>query len=140
MKAASSKRATRRGSASGGRASRDTGAAEGWHRGRRRSLPSLLRLATETLEAIVAAVGTGSAVDVQRGSVGEFLDVAVERSTLDQFEVEVGGALEDWARSVLAGDHGEEGHLNAVDEPGGHQRAIHGQASVGAHRNFGLRL
>ena len=38
--------------------------------------------------------------------------------------------LEDRIRSVLAGDHREEGHLDAVDQAGGHQRPIHRQAPV----------
>jgi hypothetical protein len=58
------------------------------------------------------------------------LDVAVERSTLEQLEVEVGRTLEDRIRAVLACDHSEEGHLDAVDHAGGHQRAIHRQAPV----------
>src|SRR5919204_5314305 len=73
--------------------------------------------------------------NMQGGPVGELLDVAVERSTLDQLEVEVGGTLEDRIRSVLAGDHWEEGHLDAVHEPGGHQRPIHRQAPVRAQRH-----
>src|SRR5919198_5872297 len=78
--------------------------------------------------------------NMQGGPVGELLDVAVERSTLDQLEVEVGRTLEDRIRSVLAGDHREEGHLQAVDQAGGHQRPIHRQAPMRAQRHLGLLL
>jgi hypothetical protein len=56
--------------------------------------------------------------------------VAVERSALDQLEVEVGRTLEDRIHSGLTGDHREERHLDAVDQTGGHQRSAHRQAAV----------
>src|SRR5262249_13730611 len=55
---------------------------------------------------------------MQGGPVDELLDVAVERAALDEFEVEVGGALEDRAEAGLTGDHREERHLDAVDQAG----------------------
>jgi hypothetical protein len=73
--------------------------------------------------------------DVQGGSVGELLDVAVERSVLDQLEVEVGRTLEDRVVPGLSGDDGEERHLDAVDQAGGHQRAVQREAAVRAQRH-----
>jgi hypothetical protein len=58
--------------------------------------------------------------DVQGRPVDELLDVAVERPALDQLEVEVGRTLEDRVQPGLTGDHGEERHLDAVDQSGGH--------------------
>ena len=53
---------------------------------------------------------------MQGGPVDELLDVAVERPALDQLEVEVGRTLKDRVISGLTGDHGEERHLEAVDQ------------------------
>src|SRR4051794_9910686 len=53
---------------------------------------------------------------VQRRPVGELLGVAVERSRVDQLEVEVACVAEDRRASGLAGGHGEDRHLDAVDE------------------------
>src|SRR6266545_993971 len=78
--------------------------------------------------------------DMQGGSVDELLDVAVERPALDQLEVEVGRTLEDRVQSGLTGDHGEERHLDSVDQTGGHQRPVHRQAAVRAQRYLGLLL
>src|SRR5438552_5636620 len=50
-------------------------------------------------------ISNGTDSNMQGGPVGEFLDVAVECSTLDQLEVEVGCTLEDRIRSGLAGNH-----------------------------------
>ncbi len=61
------------------------------------------------------AATTGSRVDVKGGPVRKLLDMAVERSTFDQLEVEVGCPLEDRGRAVLAGDHREQRHLDVVD-------------------------
>ena len=48
----------------------------------------------------LSAAGSGRRVDsdMQGGLVDEFLDVAVERPVLDQFEVEIGRPLEDRLR------------------------------------------
>jgi hypothetical protein len=51
---------------------------------------------------------------MERGSVGELLDVTVERPVLDQLQVEVGRTLEDWVQPGLTGDDREERHLQAV--------------------------
>ena len=77
---------------------------------------------------------------MQGGPVDELLDVAVERPALDQLEVEVGRTLEDRVHPGLTGDHGEERHLDAVDQTGGHQRPVHRQAAVRAQRHLGLLL
>ena len=77
---------------------------------------------------------------MQRGPVGKFLDVAVERPALDQLKVEVGGTVEDRLLSGLASDHGEKRHLHAVNQAGGHQSPVHRQAAVGAQRRLGLLL
>src|SRR5262245_27566574 len=61
---------------------------------------------------------------MERGSVDELLDVAVERPALEQLQVEVGSTLEDRVLSGLTGDDGEDRHLYAVDEAGGHQRPV----------------
>src|SRR5918911_2240302 len=90
--------------------------------------------------ALIAGITASLDSNMQRGAIGEFLDVAVERSTLDQLEVEVGRTLEDRIRSVLAGDHREDGHLDAVDQARGHQRPIHRQAPVRAQRHVRLLL
>src|SRR6266498_3099992 len=66
--------------------------------------------------------------------------MAVERPVLDQLEVEVGRTLEDRVQPGLTGDHGEERHLDAVDQTGGHQRPVHRQAAVRAQRYLGLSL
>ena len=58
---------------------------------------------------------------MQAGPVDEFLGASIERPALDQLEVEVGRTLEDWLISGLTGDHGEDRHLDAVDETRGHQ-------------------
>src|SRR6266513_5274703 len=81
---------------------------------------------------------TGSGM--QGGPVDELLDVAVERPVLDQLEVEVGRTSEDRVQPGLTGDHGEERHLDAVDQAGGHQRPVHRQAAVRAQRYPGLLL
>src|SRR5262245_58452282 len=73
-------------------------------------------------------------------SVDELLDIAVERSALNQLEVEVGRTLEDRVITGLTGDDGEERHLDAVDQAGGHQRSVHRQAAVRAQRYVGLLL
>src|ERR687895_254686 len=52
---------------------------------------------------------------MEGGSVDELLDVTVERPVLDQFQVEVGRALEDRVQPGLTGDDREERHLEAVD-------------------------
>ena len=57
---------------------------------------------------------------MQAGLVGELLDVAVERPALDQLEVEVGCTLKIGVISGLTGDDGEDRHLDAVDQTGGH--------------------
>src|SRR6266568_6638382 len=85
-----------------------------------------------------AVSGCTDASAVQGGPVDELLGAAVERSALDQFEVEVGRALEDRVRSGLSGDHGEERHLEAVDQAGGHQGPVHREAAVRAQRHVGL--
>jgi hypothetical protein len=54
---------------------------------------------------------------VQAGLVRELLNVAVERPTLDQLEVEVGCTLKDRVITGLTGDDGEDRHLDAVDNP-----------------------
>src|SRR5919108_694001 len=77
---------------------------------------------------------------MQCGPVNELLDVAVERPALDQLEVEVGRTLEDRGHAGLTGDNGEERHVDAVDQAGGHQRAVHRQAAVRAQRHLGLLL
>src|SRR5688500_20215466 len=77
---------------------------------------------------------------MQGGPVDELLDVAVERSALDQFEVEVGRALEDRVRPGPAGDHGEECQMVAVDQAGGHQRQVNYQTEVLATRLPGLNI
>src|SRR5215218_7719288 len=77
---------------------------------------------------------------MQGGPVYQFLDVAVERPGLDQFQVEVGRTLEDRVQPGLTGDHREERHLDAVDQTGGHQRPVHRQAAVRAQRYLGLLL
>ena len=41
-------------------------------------------------------------------SVGELLDVTVERPVLDQLQVEVGRTLEDRVQPGLTGDDGED--------------------------------
>jgi hypothetical protein len=41
---------------------------------------------------------------MERGSVGELLDVTVERPVLDQLQVEVGRTLEDRVQPGLTGD------------------------------------
>jgi len=74
--------------------------------------------------------------DMQGGPVDEFLGVAVERSALDQLEVEVGRTLEDRVHSGLTGDHREERHLDAVNQTGGHQRPVQRQAAVRAQPEF----
>ena len=43
----------------------------------------------------IRGASTVSHMDMQGGPVGELLDAAVERSSLDQLEVEVGRTLED---------------------------------------------
>jgi hypothetical protein len=50
------------------------------------------------------------------GPVDEFLGAAVERPAGDEFEVEVGRAVEDRVQAGLTGDHREKGHLEAVDQ------------------------
>src|SRR5207247_1931848 len=77
---------------------------------------------------------------MQGGLVDELLGVAVECPALDQLEVEVGRTPEDRVQPGLAGDHGEERHLDAVDQAGGHQRPVHRQAAVRAQRHLGLLL
>jgi hypothetical protein len=52
----------------------------------------------------------------------KFVDAAVEGAAIEQFEVEGGGALEDWVRPALAADHREDRQLDAVDQAGDHQR------------------
>src|SRR4051795_3515520 len=78
--------------------------------------------------------------DMHRGSVDELLDVTVECAVLDQLEVEGGCTLEDRVQPGLTGDHGEERHLDAVDEAGGHQRPVQRQAAVRTQRHLGLLL
>jgi hypothetical protein len=73
-------------------------------------------------------------------SVDELLDVAVECPGLEQLQVEVGRTFEDRVHSGLTGDDGEERHLHAVDEAGGHQRPVQPQAAVRAQRHLGLLL
>src|SRR5687767_5581349 len=68
---------------------------------------------------------------MQGGPVDELLGVAVERPGLDQLEVEVGRALKDRILTGLTADHREEGHLDAVDQTGGHQRPVQRQAEIG---------
>src|SRR5690348_18054391 len=77
---------------------------------------------------------------MQGGPVDELLGVAVERPALDQLEVEVVRTPEDRLLPGPAGDHGEERHLDAVDQAGGHQRMVHRQAAVRAQRHLGLLL
>ncbi|TDX03882.1 hypothetical protein EV647_2128 [Kribbella sp. VKM Ac-2566] len=52
---------------------------------------------------------------VEGGAVGEFLGVVVEGVGFDQLQVEVGCVVEDAAQAALAGDHGEDRDLDAVD-------------------------
>src|SRR5215469_9109897 len=78
--------------------------------------------------------------DMQGGPVDELLGAAVEGPALDQLEVEVGRTMEDRVTSGLAGDYGEERHLYAVDQAGGHQRPVQRQAAVRAQRHLGLLL
>src|SRR6266508_2669599 len=52
---------------------------------------------------------------MEGGSVDEFLDVIVEGSVLDQFQVEVSRTLEDRVQPGLTGDDGEERDLYVVD-------------------------
>ena len=66
---------------------------------------------------------------MEGGSVDELLDVIVERSVLDQLQVEVGRPLED---RVQTGDDWEECDLYVVDQAGGHQRPVQRQAAVRA--------
>src|SRR5829696_9530536 len=77
---------------------------------------------------------------MEGGSVDELLGVTVEGPVLDQLQVEVGRTLEDRVHSGLSGDDREDRHLDAVDEAGGHQRPVHGQAAVGAQRHLRLLL
>src|SRR6266576_5962084 len=77
------------------------------------SLPSF-----DCPQARTCAPGAWTDSNMQGRPIGELLDVAVERSTLDQLEVEVGRTLEDRIRSILARDHGEDAHLDAVDQAG----------------------
>jgi hypothetical protein len=72
---------------------------------------------------------------VEGGAVDEFLGVAVEGLGFDQFQVEFGCILEDPAKPALPGDYGEEGHLDSVDEAGGQEGSVQGQAAVGAQRD-----
>src|SRR5215470_11859616 len=64
---------------------------------------------------------------VWRGAIDQFLGVAIERPALDQLEVEVACAAENRARSGPSGDDGEDCHLKAVDQAGGHQRPVQRQ-------------
>ena len=48
--------------------------------------------------------------------------------------------LEDRVVSALTGDHGEDRHLDAIDQTGGHQRPVQRQAAVRAQRHLGLLL
>ena len=72
---------------------------------------------------------------MQGGLVDELLDIAVELSAFDQFEVEVGHILEDRVITGLAGDHGEERQLDAVDDGvaahDGRVRAVEGPSQGG---------
>jgi hypothetical protein len=75
---------------------------------------------------------------MEGGSVDELLDVTVERPVVDQLQVEIGRTLKDWVQPGLTGDHREERHLHAVDQPSGHQRPVHRQAALRAQRHLGL--
>src|SRR5579864_4023782 len=78
--------------------------------------------------------------DMQGGPVDELLGVAVERPALDQLEVEVVRTAEDRLFPGPAGDHGEDRHLDAVNQAGVHQRVVDRQAAVRAQRHLGLLL
>src|SRR5581483_3034305 len=77
---------------------------------------------------------------MQGGPVNELLSVAVECPALDQLEVEVGRARENRFLPGPAGEHGEDRHLDEVDQAGDHQRMVHRQAAVRAQRHLGLLL
>src|SRR5215211_4425714 len=77
---------------------------------------------------------------MQGGPVYQFLDVAVERPGLDQFQVEVGRTLEDRVQPGLTGDDREERYLDPVDQAGGHQRPVQRQTAVRPQRHLGLLL
>src|SRR5215213_98548 len=84
--------------------------------------------ATSTSPPTVMRAWTDS--DMQGGPVDELLDVTVEHPALDQLQLEVSRTLEDRVKPGLPGDHREERHLNAIDQPGGHQRPVHRQAAM----------
>src|SRR5262249_6053281 len=69
------------------------------------------------------------------GAIDEFLGVAIERPALEQLEVEVTGALENRPRPGPSGDDGKDGHLEAVDQAGGHERPVKRQAGLRAQRH-----
>jgi hypothetical protein len=73
---------------------------------------------------------------MEGGSINELLNVAVERSVLHQFKVEVGRTLEDRVQPGLTGDDGTQRHLHPVDETGGHRARVHRQAAVRPRRPF----
>jgi pimeloyl-ACP methyl ester carboxylesterase len=62
------------------------------------------------------------------GAIDEFLGVAIERPALEQLEVEVARAPENRAGPGPSRDDGEDGHLEAVDQAGGHQGPVQRQA------------
>ncbi len=52
---------------------------------------------------------------MQRGPVHELLDVTVERSLLDQLQIEVGRTLKDRVLSGLTGGDREDGQRRLVE-------------------------
>lgn len=62
---------------------------------------------------------------MQERLVNKLLDVAVKSPAFNQFKVEIGRVFENRFLPRLAGDYGEDRHLNLISQPSKHQRLIH---------------
>lgn len=75
---------------------------------------------------------------MQYGSINQLLDVAVERPTLNHFQIEVRSVFKDWVGTSFARDDRENRDLDKINEAGSHQRTVQRDATVGAQRQFGV--